>query len=124
MRAFRQSPIRQIIGINDGVLTLGDTALRIYTRGGILLATLGVDRTPETSPQAHKPLAETSGLVAMDLLPQSCTLVCGGTSSRFTVMDLASATVTTPVDHGRPGISCIKVRGWRPGGCLVVTGPV
>ena len=97
VRAFT-TPIQQIIPINDGVLALGKSALRIYTRGGIPLATL-------------KAAEDAGGLVCMDVVAQANAVVCGGTNPVLTSMDLISGTVTRGFEHGRPGLSCVKSAG-------------
>ena len=106
VRVFKDSPVRQIMSVNDGVLALGDRAVRIYTRGGVALATLPA-------------LDDAQGLLCMDLVPQTSALVCGGTNPVITTMDLMTSTVTRGFECGGLGISCLQATGrYVAGGSL------
>ena len=64
-----------VSSVNDGVLAWGDDSVRIYSRGCVPLATISV---PE----------DAQGLMCMDLVPQTASLVCGGRLPHLTGSDV------------------------------------
>ena len=70
-----------VSSVNDGVLALGDHSVRIYSRGCVPLATISV---PE----------DAQGLMCMDLVPQTASLVCGGSFPHLTGSDVCRRMLT------------------------------
>jgi hypothetical protein len=82
VRAFKPGcPVRQVLPLNDAVLALGDSAVRVYSRGGLPLAYIPA-------------LEDASDLLCMDVVAQTQGLVCGGRNGVLTSIDLNTCQAT------------------------------